>query len=400
MKPSKVNRVDAYFVVIAVAGSCVFWHMARRVGAWRWQEFAVLLPLYTLLGQLRVRLPSGIHITPIYPFAAATLVVLGPAHAVGLAMASYFVRMVVNRERLLRTLFICGQLCMTAELASRAFMLAGGVPGRLDVPRDLPAFLALGLCYDAVNIAFVQGRLSVAEGSEFFRNWWRALLYSRGCAMPIYHILGLVCALLFVDRGVWGLVVGILPLFGLHAFFKLHVEAADVRQAALTDKLTGVGNYRALMDWMNFSFHGLASAGRQVSLLSMDVDDLKVINDTYGHEAGNEALKAVAATLLGNTRHTDVVARYGGDEFVVILVGAAPPEAEAVRERILSALADLRIEHNGSQLSVGLSIGLANHPRDAAAASELLAAADRAMYQVKLERKGTARRSAPSTAAD
>lgn len=389
MKP---KWVDAYFGLVAVAGGYAFFRLVTQVDLRWWRELLVLLPLYVLLSQLTVRLPSGMNITPVYPFVAAALVALGPGPAVAIAVPPFLARTVLNRDKPLFVLYICGQLSLVAAAAAGAYRLAGGTVGRLDLPADLLAFAVMGLVFDAANTGLVQGRLTLSLGTPFFSGWWRSLFYDRGWVMPIYHALGLVCSLLFLDRGMWGLILGILPLFGLHAFFRLHAEAAKVRQAALTDRLTGVGNYRALTDWLarNFPVPQAAGPGGLVSVLSMDVDGLKSINDTYGHDAGNEVLKAVAAILEGNTRHNDVVARYGGDEFVVVLPATGPQEGEVVRQRIQQALHDLRVEYGGHKLAVGMSIGLASYPDDASDSGGLLRASDQAMYQAKRERRANA----------
>jgi diguanylate cyclase (GGDEF)-like protein len=384
------DKANAYFVLVATLGGLSFWRLTQQVSEWRWREALILLPLYIILSQLSVRLPSGMNITPVYPFVAASMVTLGPAHALAIAIPPFLARVVLNREKPLFVLYICGQLSVVVLAASTAFGLAGGSVGRLELPLHLAAFLVMGFVFDAVNLGLVQVRLTLSRGTAFVSGWLRAMFSDRGWVMPIYHALGLVSSLLYLDRGVWGLIIGILPLFGLHAFFKLHAEAAVVRQAALTDRLTGIGNYRALTEWLARNFPGAPAERQQMSVLSMDIDGMKSINDTYGHEAGNEVLKAVALVLEGNTRHNDVVARYGGDEFVVVLTATGPQDAAAVRDRITQALHDLRVEYNGQELAVGLSIGLASYPNDAATSQDLLVASDRAMYEVKKERRAAA----------
>gem|GEM_PF-1030803 len=396
---STKHRLSLYYGIVGASGFLCFILAARSVEHWRVQEILALLPMYLLLSQLSVRLPSGMNMTPVYPFAAAAMVVLGPPHTIVIAVAPFLARVLLNREKPLFALYIVGQLSLTNFLAGTVYRLAGGEFGVLALPKGLPAFIAFALTFDFVNMGFTQGRLSLANGEPFLRGWWRRVAYDRGWAMPLYHALGLLSTLIYLDRGVFGLAVAILPLFGLHAFFTLYTQVAEARQLAMTDRLTGVGNYRALTDWLARSFDRVVAGDRPLSVLAMDVDGMKVTNDTYGHEAGNAVLQAVARTLEATTRHSDIVARYGGDEFVVLLVNTTAQEANVVHSRISETIAALKVEHDGHQIGVSLSIGLATHPHDAGTAEELLIAADKAMYEVKNRRRNSRERLAsPVTA--
>jgi diguanylate cyclase (GGDEF)-like protein len=398
---SRQAKTNLYYSLVALAGLGCLVSLALRVEQWRVSEILVLLPMYVILSQLSVKLPSGLNITPVYPFAAAAMIGLGPAHTVIISVTPFLARVVINREKPLFAMYIVGQLTLTCYAASLAYQLAGGQIGVLALPGGLFAFLLFGLTFDLCNMAFVQGRLTLAKGDKFLSGWMRLFAVDRGWAMPLYHALGLLSAVLYLDRGLWGLVIAILPLFGLHAFFTLYAEISEARQLAMTDRLTGVGNYRALSEWMARNFERVVANDRPLAVLSMDVDGMKLINDTYGHEAGNAVLQGIARTLEATTRHTDIVARYGGDEFVVLLVNTTAQEAGVVRSRISDATTDLLVEYNGHRLPVSLSIGLAAYPQDAGTAEELLSASDKAMYQVKNLRRAATRggTAAPAPAA-
>lgn len=155
---------------------------------------------------------------------------------------------------------------------------------------------------------------------------------------------------------------------------------------ATTDELTGLPNRRMLGDQLELALARARRGGLAVSVLYLDVDGFKEVNDSYGHAYGDELLVAIAGRLRAGARDTDVVARVGGDEFLVLLsdleVQAAPELAAAVAERIRAEL-ELPLTVGILELKVAASIGIATYPLDARDANGLLAAADAAMYAGK-----------------
>jgi diguanylate cyclase (GGDEF)-like protein len=126
------------------------------------------------------------------------------------------------------------------------------------------------------------------------------------------------------------------------------------------------------------------------ALLCLDLDNFKPINDNFGHQTGDRVLHNLASLFLGLVRDDDIVSRYGGDEFVILLDWAGPDEAKATAQRIQIAVEqyDPHLAHPRlGQLRIGVSVGVACFPRDGADGTSLLAAADAAMYADKTERK-------------
>jgi diguanylate cyclase (GGDEF)-like protein/putative nucleotidyltransferase with HDIG domain len=155
-----------------------------------------------------------------------------------------------------------------------------------------------------------------------------------------------------------------------------------------TDALTGLANRRSLDRQFESGLERAARSQGTVSLIVLDLDRLKEINDTYGHDAGDRALRAVG-TVLGSTIHeNDLCARFAGDEFVVLLWDTSP-EQEAHRVRQLqNAVAAYPFEpRTGVQVSLSISAGPARFPTDGSTFEELLAAADARMYQDKAGRR-------------
>jgi diguanylate cyclase (GGDEF)-like protein/PAS domain S-box-containing protein len=156
-----------------------------------------------------------------------------------------------------------------------------------------------------------------------------------------------------------------------------------VQFLALHDALTGLANRVLFFDRLNSAIAAAHRKDGAFALLYLDLDDFKPINDTYGHEAGDLALRTVAERLRGCVRESDTVARLGGDEFVLMVNDAYEKSAAVtVAEKVIDALTrPLPIE--GCQQLLGCSIGIALYPRDGEDADSLMRFADAAMYGAK-----------------
>jgi diguanylate cyclase (GGDEF)-like protein len=153
---------------------------------------------------------------------------------------------------------------------------------------------------------------------------------------------------------------------------------------SVTDDLTRLYNSRYLNQVLRRETKRAARSGHALSLLFVDLDGFKQVNDTHGHLAGSKALVEVAAILRGCARETDVVARYGGDEFSVILPDTGKEGAMAVASRIRERLSNwCFLASQGLSVHLTASIGVATLPDVAASTEDLIRAADRAMYRVK-----------------
>ncbi len=168
-------------------------------------------------------------------------------------------------------------------------------------------------------------------------------------------------------------------------------KTAEERAHALSirDPLTNLFNRRSLIAQLE---HAVASADRaksEFALLFLDLDKFKNINDTLGHEVGDELLRQVAARLLAAVRVSDVVARLGGDEFVVMLAGAGAAANAARVARKIEQAHRVAFDINGHRVHTSTSIGIGVYPQDAGSAAQLMKNADTAMYHAKQNRRGS-----------
>lgn len=150
-----------------------------------------------------------------------------------------------------------------------------------------------------------------------------------------------------------------------------------------SDDLTGLYNMRGFTIVVDRLFDQAVRYGRPVSLLMIDSDNLKAVNDLHGHEAGNRLLRLAAKCIETELRHTDVLARYGGDEFVALLPEASSDRALEVAQRIIDAVAGTPLEFEGKRIRTSVSIGLASYPDDGRSIDAIQRRADRAMYLAK-----------------
>ena len=150
-----------------------------------------------------------------------------------------------------------------------------------------------------------------------------------------------------------------------------------------TDELTGLLNMRGFSIAANRLFGQALRYNRPATVLMIDSDNLKAVNDTHGHEAGNRLLRQLTRLVQAELRYTDVLARYGGDEFIVLLPETPPAGALEVANRIRDAVAGAPLDLEGKQVTCTASIGVASHPADGNTMDAVVARADRAMYQAK-----------------
>jgi diguanylate cyclase (GGDEF)-like protein len=161
------------------------------------------------------------------------------------------------------------------------------------------------------------------------------------------------------------------------------------KRLAVSDPLTGLANHRLLMERIGAEIRRYGRHGQPFSLLLLDLDGLKKINDIYGHIVGSLAIMRVAEVLLLSSREVDTPARYGGDEFALVLPESSFESATRVAQRISQRLAeDVEVP------TLSISVGVAEYPRDGSTIENLLSAADRALYEAK--RQSTAAASLPS----
>jgi diguanylate cyclase (GGDEF)-like protein len=157
----------------------------------------------------------------------------------------------------------------------------------------------------------------------------------------------------------------------------------DVENMAIKDSLTGLHTRRYLMERFEEEFARTGLKGLSLSILMIDVDNFKRINDEYGHLAGDQVLREVGHLIGQTIRGIDIAGRYGGEEFCVILPDTDKPGALLAAERVRLAIADQKIRAYDASVHVTVSVGVATIPDDAHHMGELMDKADWALYRAK-----------------
>jgi diguanylate cyclase (GGDEF)-like protein len=174
--------------------------------------------------------------------------------------------------------------------------------------------------------------------------------------------------------------ITILEIFANQVFIALEssTEFEKLQEKAIRDGQTGLYNHTEFYN----KLEGVIQKDEKFCLAMIDIDDFKLVNDTYGHQMGDEVIKYISDTIKRSIRHGDVAARYGGEEFAIIFKGMDKRTAKSIAER-------LRVSVSGgnSPVKVTISIGVACYPKDANSSAEIVAVADKALYTAKLRGK-------------
>ena len=160
-------------------------------------------------------------------------------------------------------------------------------------------------------------------------------------------------------------------------------NAEQLEKLATTDGLTGLYNHRHFMKLAEAEWNRFRRHSRRLSLLIFDIDFFKTFNDRYGHEVGDQVLFHIAAMSRDDRRESDVVARIGGEEFAVLLPETGIDAAEVVAERLRQQVQESELQSDGRDLTVTISIGVAEAQPSMSDIGDLLKAADQALYKAK-----------------
>jgi diguanylate cyclase (GGDEF)-like protein len=165
----------------------------------------------------------------------------------------------------------------------------------------------------------------------------------------------------------------------------------QVTEQANTDSVTGLPNRRALDERLQEEIRYAKQMDTQFSVVMMDLDGFKSVNDTYGHAVGDEILHSAFNYLARNMRSRDFLARYGGDELTLIMRDSGADAANSVTQKILELMSGYSFKTAGknSPIHLGITAGIATYPTHARNAGDLLRAADSALYHAKKHRRGS-----------
>jgi diguanylate cyclase (GGDEF)-like protein len=163
---------------------------------------------------------------------------------------------------------------------------------------------------------------------------------------------------------------------------------AEAESNALTDPLTGLPNARYMALRFDEESSRARRSGRSFQVVMLDLDDFKLVNDSFGHKVGDKMLREMARIIQGQLREYDFLARYAGDEFVAIVQELVGTQVDDLRQRIETAVSEFALNvRGGGRAQVGISVGTSTFGLDGESLDQLLVAADQAMYRAKSDHK-------------
>jgi len=221
----------------------------------------------------------------------------------------------------------------------------------------------------------------------------RVTYFMAGLAISSYVLLSSEELSSYVARG--NFINSILQLFPFmliaHLGAMLSGEAEHARQEvermSLTDEVTGLNNMRNFFALTDIQEKIATRYEKRFAIAMLDADDLKLLNDAHGHFAGTELIRHVAKVIRENIRCTDISARYGGDEFVIMFTESSKEDVRTVVERILKQMRESSFEFQGLRLGTTMSAGIASFPEDGTDVKTIMLKADKAMFTSKKQGK-------------
>jgi diguanylate cyclase (GGDEF)-like protein len=306
-------------------------------------------------------------------------------HGVPLAMVSLAIpiltRIVTQERAVLDSAFNAAQSGISLYLASLVMNLSH--PWQHDPKGEVLGVLLMIVCYDLVNTILVSTARAMYSGRRLDSYFVKIAYSDRKNSLVAWYMVNMTTTLLSLHLGNVGTIFVFAGMLTLWSQMKSEQERQTSTMEARTDPLTGLGNLRYLEDWLNLDFPRIAKRKMTCSVMFVDVDCLKNVNDSMGHDAGDAVLINLASVLRSVVRADDKIVRYGGDEFLIILKRTTLKDATAIGQRVIDALRKVETHYEGQMVRFGVSIGISSFPKHTTLGRDLIRMADKAMYLAK-----------------
>src|ERR671936_2552978 len=372
-----------YFATVAVVAAAVTVpFLGRLQSAHAWTAFLILASAAAVARLFVVRTPNDQAYHTDIVFLVPAALILPPELLVLVAIVQMIPEWLKMRYRwYMQTFNILDYLLstMAAWLVGRELILAhtwiGNSALRLSIAGVFASvvFVAVNHTLLALMLRFARG-FTLRETGLFDVEFLSTDLVLAALGVAVYA---------FWKSNPWLVPFALTPLFLIHRSLSVPALQAEAR----VDPKTGLFNARHFAAALSEEIGRAQRFDRPMALIMADLDLLRDINNSYGHLAGDAVLKGIAEVFRAQLRHYDVPARFGGEEFSILLPETPPEQASEIAERIRRAVAERRfdVETSSEPIRATVSIGVAGYPKDGTDANELIHQADLAVYRAKLQ---------------
>lgn len=347
-------------------------------------NLVILMAINIFADLLSVTLQSGISVSLSYPIMICTLLLYGPAATMWVYIPASLVTQISKKKEPFKIIFNITQIAVAVYFAN---LFLGSLEPKIMISEHVWRIIIAVFIFDLLNFCQVVKVITLQVGGSFLQAFKDSWLKEMATVRPIYYAAGILMAICYEAQGILGELLVIAPVLG--AFFQLNAQSELKNQTsrANTDALTSLNNRYALASWWERELPSILSNNKTLSVIMIDIDDFKQVNDHYGHDVGDLVLKSVAVILQDCVRRTDCVFRYGGEEFVVLLPESDLTGAKQVAERIRASIQRSKLPFLDNS-SITVSIGLSNLTsrvieEEGDIPNELIRRADNAMYVSK-----------------
>jgi diguanylate cyclase (GGDEF)-like protein len=377
---------QCYVAAVTVVGAAAILLAAPQITDRDAPLLTALAVLSVMTAFAKTTLPvpgSATTLSFCYVIDFTALLVLGPAAATLTSALGVWTQGTFRAGRggpQYRTWFSIATLALTVRAAWFTYTRLGGAAGVPIVPSALMTLAATAIVYFLSNSILIAGAVAVTTKQRTLKVW--GLSYSSIWPGYLFGFSVAVAAAAGITRSMLWLFPFTLAILAL-TYERLYAYVEGLSES-VTDPMTELPNLRYLRRHAPQEIDRASRDGKPLAVLMIDVVDFKSINDTYGHRAGDVALREVARCLQSSVRSYDICARYAGDEFVILLPGCEADEAQDRAAALQRSIADARFEPMaGTTAALEISVGLSVFPNHGATFDELLASADNAMFANK-----------------